>query len=76
MWSDEQELGKAMDAISSHFFHFVEDFTMLALFFRLLDEKFSLFRKEEPLTSTTSSWVVMTKADGDALIEKLGATPV
>lgn len=76
MWSDEQELGKAMDAIWSNFFHFVDDFIMLALHFRVLDDRFSMFRKEGPLTSTTSSWAVMTKADGDALIKKLGATPV
>ena len=76
MWSDEQELGKAMDAIWSNSFHFVEDFIMLALHFRVLDDKFSMFRKEVPLTSTTSSWAVMTKADGDVLIKTLGATPV
>jgi len=74
--ANEQELGKAMDAIWSNFFHFIEDFIMLALHFRVVDDKFSMFRKEEPLTSTTSSWAVMTKADGDALLKKLGATPV
>jgi hypothetical protein len=72
MWTDEQELGTAMDAIWSNFFHFVEGFIMLALQFRVLDEKFSVFQREEPVTSPKPSWAVMRKADGDALIEKLG----
>jgi hypothetical protein len=56
MWTDEQELGTAMDAIWSNFFHFVEGFTMLALQFRVLDEKFSMFQREEPATSPKPSW--------------------
>jgi hypothetical protein len=72
IWSSDQTLGHAMDAVWNNFFHFVEDFVMLALQFRMRVDEFSLFRKEEPLTSPKSSWAVLSKADGEKLIASLG----
>ena len=76
MWSDAQDLGKAMDAIWSNFFQFIEDFVMLSLHFRILEDKFSIFKQEEPVTSSKSSWRILDKAAADALIAQVGATPV
>jgi hypothetical protein len=76
MWSDEQELGKAMDAIWSNFFTFVEDFIMLSLHFRIIEEKFSVFQQREPVTSPKSSWTILDKGMADEFIKRVGATPV
>lgn len=76
LWSNEQELGKAMDGIWAHFFHFVEDFLAIALHFRMPEDKFSIFKKPVELPSPSSPWHILRRADADEMIRRHGATPI
>lgn len=76
MWSDVQELGAAMDVIWSNFFQFIEDFISLSLHFRIIEEMFSIFKQQEPVSSPKSSWKILDKATADEFIKRVGATPV
>lgn len=76
LWTQEQQLGKAMDIYWENFFSLVEDFLMIAIHFRFLTDKWGMFREHQPLSSQRQSWRVLPKAEADALIAKLGATPL
>ena len=56
--------------------HLVEDFIMIALHFRFNIDEWGMFRDHQPPSSMRGSWKVMPKAEADALIAKLGATPL
>ena len=49
---------------------------MIALHFRFKIDEWGMFRDHQPLSSKRGSWKVMPKAEADALIAKLGATPL
>lgn len=76
MWTAEQRLATMMDITWENFFGLVEDFIMIALHFRFKIDEWGMFRDHQPLSSKRGSWKVMPKAEADALIAKLGATPL
>jgi hypothetical protein len=76
MWSNEQKLGTAMDRIWESFFNFVEDFLMLALHFRIPEDKYSVFKKSEPLSSPSSPWRVISASVAREIIRKNPFNPV
>ena len=77
MWSKEERLAAVMDAIWVQFFNFVQDFIMLALHFRIPEDRFGVFKKPDPpITAEHSPWVVVAKAEADRIIKELGATPL
>lgn len=58
MWSEGQPLGAMIDIIWSNFFHYVEDYLVLAIKFRMSD-RYSLLRTERPLSSNQPAWAVI-----------------
>ncbi len=60
MWSQGQPLGGILNIIWSNFFHYVEDFLVLAIKFRVPD-KYSLMRTERSLSSNLPAWVVISE---------------
>jgi hypothetical protein len=76
LWTGEQRLGVAMEIFWENFFTLVEDFVMIALHFRFKINEWGMFREHQPLSSTRGSWKVLPKAEADALIARLGATPL
>lgn len=76
MWDSELELGKAMSYIWTKFFSFVEDFLMLALHFRIPEDKYSVFRDSVSICSPRSPWSVMSAADAQEMIKRVGFKPV
>lgn len=58
MWSDGQPLGTMIDIIWSNVFHYVEDYLVLAIKFRMPD-KYSLLRTERPVSSNLPAWAVI-----------------
>jgi hypothetical protein len=58
MWVEGQALGTMIDITWLNFFHFVEDFLVLSIRFRMPD-KYSMLRTERPLSTNQSAWAVI-----------------
>ena len=69
-WSDQQTLRDAMGGLWNEFFFLVEDFIICSLHFRLAPG-LSLMRKPSAITSSESSWVVMSEDVAQRMIEEL-----
>jgi hypothetical protein len=69
MWNNQQRLADAMVIVWQNLFHYVEDFIVLAINFRLKPE-FILVRREMPLTSPVPSWVLTTRQETDEFLRR------